>query len=278
MPDKANTASYVLSISLFSLAAALVYFTVELTRVANQIPAILGSVEHTSEKIEPVVREVSAIRELVPPIISEVTELRKQIPLILEEVKQTRALVPPVLEEVKQTRQLMPAILKEVKQTRKLIPSILQEVEKTREALPPMLVKADKIVSDARQLGQKTSEGAVTGVITGIIKAPFKLVGGLGKSIFGSLDIEAQGLTKEDRDMSLNTANELVTSGKVGETRSWSNPDSGNKGSVTLKEEKVIDDRKCRVLSFAINTDSAKGIKKDVTVCLNDEAEWETLE
>ena len=46
-----NVASYLLALSVFSLAGALVYFTVEVTRISRQIPEILVSVEKTSKSI-----------------------------------------------------------------------------------------------------------------------------------------------------------------------------------------------------------------------------------
>lgn len=292
MNDRRNIATYLLSISLFCLAGALVYFTIELTRIANQIPTILASIEQTSERIGPVITEVNKIRELIPPIVNEISEIRKQIPNILEEVKQTRALVPTVLEEVKQARILIPSILEEVKQarvlvpsildevkqTRESIPSILNEVKETREAIPPMMARADRIVTDAREVGKKASEGAVTGVIAGIIKAPFNIVGGLGKSMFGSLNLEAEGLNDKDRELSVNAANEILSAGKVGESRTWSNPDSGNKGTVTLKDTKIIHKRECRVMHIVVRVAGEEPINKDITACLNDESVWEALE
>jgi len=62
MSDIRNLATYVLAISFFSLAAALVYFTVVLARVANQLPVIFSSVEQTSKTIEPVIKEIGEIR------------------------------------------------------------------------------------------------------------------------------------------------------------------------------------------------------------------------
>lgn len=250
MNDKRNLATYVFSASIFCLAAALVYFTLEINRIRSQLPAILDKVETTSENIKPIVTEVIKARDLVPPLTNEITELRKQIPSILQEVKQTRELIPPILKEVKQTRELVPPILKEVK--------------KTREAIPPMLVKAENIVKQARFISKETSEGAVTGVFTGIIKAPFKLIGGM----FGSVNLKVDGMKAKDQQLAIKAVTDALSVDKIGEPYSWSNPDSGNNGVITITEKKVIDERDCRLITALTTVADNEAVKKDVTVCL----------
>jgi len=264
MTDKRTIATYVLSTSLFCLAGAIFYFTFELAQIARQIPDILTSVEKTSEKIEPVVKETNKIRELISPVVTEVSEIRKQIPDILEEVRQTRKLVPHVLEEVKHTRAL--------------VPPLLEEVKKTREAIPAMLSKADKIVTDAKKIGQKTSEGAVTGVITGIFKAPFKLVGGIGKTIFGTADPEKHGITEKDQEILNTKALDLLVNGKVGDTREWSNPESGNIGTFTLKEIKSIDGKECKTIQNIVRKNNKAIINQEFTACRINDTEWERFD
>ena len=254
MSDKRNIATYTLAVSLFSLAAAFVYFTIGLTRLANQAPAILDGIEETSQQIEPVLK-------LIPPIVTEVTEIRKQIPKILNEVEQVRILVPPILEEVKLTREA--------------VPPILVEVKKTREAIPTMLTRADNLVNNAGNIGKKSSEGAVSGVITGILKAPFKLIGGAGKSLSGR---HANKMTEKDRQLSEATALRLLSSEEIGKTERWSNPDSKNNGVITLKEIKTISNHQCKVVNYTINIKNSKPIKENVTVCLSDDNKWELLE
>ena len=260
MSDKRNIATYTLAVSLFCLAAAFVYFTIGLTRLANQAPAILHGIEKTSKQIEPVLAEFYKVRELIPPIVTEVTEIRKQIPKILDEVKQVRTLVPPILEEVKLTREA--------------IPPILAEVKNTREAIPPMLTKAEDLVSNAGNIVKKSSEGAVSGVLTGIIKAPFNLIGGAGKSL---LKTQSNKITDKDRKLIEEIALRVLSSANVGETQSWSNPDSGNKGVITLEENKTIDKRQCSVLTLSINIKNSKPVKENITACLSNENKWELI-
>ena len=99
--DKARlVASYLFSLSLFSLACSVVYFTYEVVIISKQIPEILLRVDTTSEKLEPIIDDVGNIIDLVPPILKEVEEIRKSIPPILKEVEQTRKMIPHFLSEV----------------------------------------------------------------------------------------------------------------------------------------------------------------------------------
>lgn len=273
MNDKRNLATYIFSASIFCLAGALIYFTYVISQVGSQLPVILSGIEKASVNAKPVIEEIYKIRDLISPVTSEITELRKQIPPVLEEVKQTRELVPPLLVEIKKTRELTPFILEEVKKTREAIPAILEEVKLTRELVPKMLVKGEKIVKEARLIGKETSEGAVTGIFSGIVKAPFKLIGGM----FGSFNLDVDGITKKDTELALKAATAALTSEKIGEPYSWSNPDSGNNGVITAKEKKVINNRDCRLLTFATTVIDNKPVKGNITACLNEDGEWEEV-
>jgi archaellum component FlaC len=301
-----STATYVLALSLFCLAGALIYFSLKVSEVTQSLPTILDSVEQASAKIEPVLEEVNEIRVLIPPILEEVKQTRLLVPPILEEVRKTREIIPPILEEVEQTRKQVPAILEEVaatrKQipaiikatdktsdsvvtasqeiaaTRKIIPDILDQVEKTREAIPPMLDKADQIVAEAKQAGKEASEGAVAGVFTGIIKAPIKMVGDFSKSVLGSMGKGVKGFSDDDREMITKLGNELLASGVKGDSRSWINPKNDNENTVSIVEEKTIKSRECKVLRVETSAGDKMLINKDMTACPVGESEWEVIE
>lgn len=292
MPATKNTATYVLALSLFSLAGALIYFSIKVSDVTQTLPAILEGVEQTSAKVEPVLAEVSGIRDMVPPILEEVRKTRESIPPILEEIKQVRKQVPPILEEVAATRKQIPAIIKstdkasdavnnaaiEITATRKVLPDVLDQVEKTREAIPPMLDKADRIVANAGNIGKEASEDAVTGVLTGIIKAPFKLVGDIGKAIISPLDKKIEGVSDDDKEMIARLSEQLLASGTAGKSRSWSNPKNGNENTVSLSEADSIDDQDCRMLHISITSSGKNVFENAHKVCENDEDEWELAE
>lgn len=283
-------ASYLLSLSLFAVAAALVYFTVEITTVSKQIPDILLSINNTSEKIEPVVNEVGNIVELVPPILKEIEATRKLIPPILKEVEQTRLQIPLVLKEAEAVRGELPAVLasadrasaavvtisNEVAATRPLIPDVLAEVETTRESIPPMMETADKLIEKARVAGREASQGAVTGLFKGIITAPFVLVGDVGRRIAGVSEEDAKKYSKEDFDLIETASLDLLNNGKRKDVRKWNNPDSGNHGVVTLSLIYTDDSgNECRTLkltSFSADGDSSKVAR---SLCKNDDDKWD---
>lgn len=300
-----NSATYLLAVSLFSLAGAIIYFTWEVAQVREQIPEILASVEQTSNEIEPVVDEIAAIRDLIPPILNEVAETRKlvspileevrltreQIPSILQETGKIREQIPPILKEVEKTRKQIPSILKEVKAVRKELPAVLKstdkasdaivlaarEVEKTREAIPPMLDRADQVIAGARVAGQEASKGAVTGVITGIFTAPFAIVGNIGKSVVGLSDKEARDYGEKDLELLKQAGQEALISGKVGTSKEWENPESGFSGKMTLISIDTSGERECRVIHLQSWKRGKLKNDKQIKLCLNEDQQWEEV-
>lgn len=302
-------ASYLLSLSLFALAGSIVYFTYEVAMVSKQIPDILLRIDSTSEKVEPILGDVGEIIDLVPPILKEIEEVRKLVPPILKEVEQTRKMIPPILSEVEQTRNQIPAVLKEseairgelpavlasadkasaavadvskqVEATRPLIPEVLKEVETTREAIPPMMDKADVLIEKARVAGQEASEGAVTGLFTGIIRAPFALMEGAGNSFANLTEEEAKAFDEKDFSLVKQASLLLVNSGATGEQRKWANDKSGNHGTVKLISiytKGEYSDIDCRTLHITLYT-KGKLIKEgDRSFCKNDKGEWDLVE
>ena len=67
--DKRSGATYVLALSIFCLSGAIVYFIIELSRVTQQIPVVLNSIEVTSQKTQLMVEKISQIRGEIPSIL-----------------------------------------------------------------------------------------------------------------------------------------------------------------------------------------------------------------
>lgn len=296
-------ALYVSAAASTLLAAALIYFTISLLNITQQIPDILKTIEATSEKIDPVVDEVAAVTEIIPSILEEVAQTREllkpaiveyartnaQIPLILEEVKATRETLPGTLKtvdhvsesvrimstEIKRTRAWMPKTLKEVEATRKSIPPILAEVKATRELLPPMMDRADQLVANARIAGKEASQGAVTGIFSGILMAPFSFVGDVGHALVG--EDEDERLVEKDFDLVELAARELLNSGTLNETRPWNNDESGNFGSVKLTSigEDAEEDEECRELTIIVRNESEVIKNNTINLCREIDGKWE---
>lgn len=295
---------YLSAFSMLALAGALVYFTVELIGVSRQIPEILLTVEKVSEKIEPVMDEVGEIRELVTPILDEVAETRKlikpaideyaktnaQIPRFLDEYAKTNAQIPDILNQLEATRVMLPDVMKtvdgaslavitiskEVEATRPLVPKVLIEIEKTRDSIPPMMDRADELIAKARDAGKEASRGAVTGVFSGILMAPFVFVGDVGKRLVGVSEEEAKDLSEEDFSMIEATTSEILENAEVGDIKTWENKKSGSSGSIKLLDiTSNFYDHECREFYMNLYNKGKLLKKQNITLCQNDDGEWD---
>jgi hypothetical protein len=298
MADSAKTgaqlfASIVMSLAMFSLAGALIYFAYQVSLVSTQVPEILASVNQTSDRIEPVVSEVHEIRLLVPDILHEVEQTRELVPPLLKEVELTRQQIPPILKEVESIRKEIPSLLasadkasdavvvvsKEIEATRPLVPQVLKEVETTRESIPPMLDRADSMIDKARVAGKEASTGAVTGFFKGIITAPFVLVGDAGRKITGVSEEEAKQFTSKDFDLVETASLQLLNDGHVGDIREINNPESGYHAKIKLLSDYTkgddVDVYQCRTLQIQSDKEglNVKTVKK--SVCQNNQGKWD---
>ncbi len=299
-------ASYLFSLSLFALAGSVVYFTYEVAIISKHIPEILQRVDTTSEKLEPVIDDVGHIIVLVPPILKEVEEIRKLIPPILKEVEQTRKMIPPILTEVEQTRKQIPAVLKEsaairgelpavlasadkaskavagvakqVEATRPLIPEVLKEVETTRESIPGMMDRADGLIEKARVAGKEASQGAVTGIFSGILMAPFSLMADMGSSVAGLTEEEAKDFQEKDFELIKQATIFLLNNGSKGEERKWSNTESNNNGVLKLTELYTAGEYSeldCRTLMYKLYKKGDLAKEGSRSFCKNEEGKWD---
>jgi hypothetical protein len=300
---KREAATYVLAASIFSLAAALAYVAYQASLISAQVPSILSSVEQTSEKVDPIVTEIGRIRQQIPLILDEVEAVRQLVPPILEEVAQTRETIPPILNELAATRQTIPPILKEAEQLRNelpevlksvnnvtwatvqatkqmesyrpLVPEAIKEIELTREAIDPTLDRLDSMIERARVAGREASEGAVTGVFTGILTAPFRIVGGIGTSISGLTQDEAKHFNETELAEYRKTAGELLRDGKEGDSSEWQSSMSNARGKFTIKKIYTKDGRKCEVIKTEAWKNNKRVVNKTFDLCLNGKNEWE---
>ena len=285
-------ASYLLALSLFALATSIAYFTYEMAMVSKQIPDILMRIDNTTEKVEPVIADVGEIIDLVPGILKEVEEIRKIIPPILSEVEQTRKQIPAVLKESGAIRGELPAVLAsadkasaavadvsiQLEATRPLIPEVLKEIETTRESIPPMMDRADELIEKARVAGKEASQGAVTGLFSGIIKAPFELVGDAGRGISGLTKQEAKQYTDKDFQLNQTASLVLLNNASLGDEQEWENTESGNHGIVHLKDiyskgEYAETDCRTLVTKFYKQDKLFKEVPR--SFCKNEHGKWD---
>jgi len=275
-------ASYLTSASMFALAGAIVYFTVEMVQITRQIPDILLTVENTSKEIGPIVSEIAAIQKQIPIIIKETEETRKLAKLAIAEYTKTNQQLPRILDEIEATRKALPdalktadnasnaviVISKEIEAGRLFMPQVLSEVKKTRESIPPLMDRADLLIASAREAGQEASSGAVSGLFTGILMAPFTFVGSVSETLIGDDDVSDKLSDKDNEDIEKATG-ELLASGSVGDVNAWSNKDSGNSGLIKLIDVTDADDGddECREIQIVIKHKGDEIQNKKTTLC-----------
>jgi surface antigen len=82
-------------------------------------------------------------------------------------------------------------------------------------------------------------------------------------------------LTDEDMALAQNAAREGMAGQPEGTKLEWSNPESGNSGTVTLLQRYEVDQRECRKLEHGlkIKGESDRRIYI-VTICLQPDGSW----
>jgi len=134
--------------------------------------------------------------------------------------------------------------------------------------------------------GRSETIGTVLGGIVGAV-AGSKVGGGTGRGIttvlgatLGAMwgqDI-AKGMSDTDKIFSERTTNDTLEYGKPGEQATWSNPDSGNSGTVTADEPYTNDDGQgCRQFETTVNVE---GDARTVTgtACRNADGAWQIVD
>lgn len=267
-------ATYVLSLALFSLAGALVYFTVAVSTVSKELPGIMKSISHVSDKVESVIKEFDELRDLIPPILHEVEQIRKQIPPILKETAAIREQVPPVVESMNKASAAVEMAAKEVEASRLVVTDLTMQIETTTKAIPPMLDHAEQIVNKAEGIGKKAGKGVVTGAVTGVVTSPFAVMGNIGRSLTGNNAQVAGKYNDTDYKLIEKTVLKLSHSRDIGTSMDWNNPDSSNHGTVTLKAVDDSGSRECRTLTVKTMTGGKVLGKNDITTCRQDGGKW----
>lgn len=261
-----------MSVSLLAMAAAIAYFSYTLFLTQQNIPAILALTEQTTKTVSPALEQVEPIRKMIPQILEEVAALRKQVPPLLEEVAATREALPAMLDTTSKT------VHEATTSINKLEPHIsptLTEVRKTRQALPGLMDRAEEIVASAGKAGQEASKGAVFGIVGGVLAAPFKLIGGVGKGLAHAIGIDKkEGFTEQDEKLASKATDSVIRSGEEGKEVSWENPESKNRGTVRLLSQKQRDEQSCYLLRQEVVLASGKKHKADVEFCQNPDGSW----
>lgn len=262
---------YLLAVGLILLAGSIIYFSYSVIYTVNRIPQIITQIESTSESINRATDGIDRIADHIPVIVEQVDKVQQRIPLILNEVEASRRLVPGILEEVEQVRLQIPSIINEMQAIRQDLPAVLEEAKAIRQMVPTTLDRADKLVGEVKNAGRKASEGAVTGVFTGIIKAPFSWMGNIGKSLFPKTNISADDQNK------IKDAIEKALNAEVASTHRWNNTDTGTSGEVQVLAEELKEDSICRKLRVLFSRRSKQIGNREINLCRTETGGWQLI-
>ena len=250
-----------LSFSLVCLALSIAYVAYEIGKTSTQLPHLLDQVGKTGEKLSPIMNEIFEIRQTIPPILDQVEATRNEIPAILSSVDKVSEAVNTISEEVGEVRVL--------------IPDILAELRKTREAIPGMLEQADQLAGKAQQVAKETGKGAASGAVKGIVVSPFSIVGDVSKSVASHLGLkDAKGFTDEDFELIRANVLAILESKDIGSALKWENPESRNKGTVTLIRQLERDGRICKEIRVKIWVKRKKKHDVLLEMCPQDDGTW----
>jgi uncharacterized coiled-coil DUF342 family protein len=229
--------------------------TAEAGRIREQIPPVLEEVEATRKMIlaiaPPDPERKKKPKASMPEILAEVRQVRETVPKILAESRAIREDAPKVIASLDKASDAVQAASKEMRETRPLVPGILEEVKTTREALPDLLDQAEAITQNARQVGEEAGQGAVGGMITGVLTSPLRLMESMGSTFTGWIwPDELKALTEEDKRLLAQKSAEIVDKDKIGTLRTWKNAKSGNHGTIKLLAKADENGKECRLLEF----------------------------
>lgn len=167
----------------------------------------------------------------------------------------------------------LPGILDEVATIRtETIPPIIDQIGAIHEDMPGYFDRADRLVAEARVAGQQASEGAVTGLFTGIINAPMSLVSGIGNAL--GRQIEA---TDEDRKLALRAVEIVLQSDKKGTSETFENPKTEFTGTITLRSVRKIKGTVHKTLRLVTHKKGKKLAEVDVEVAVSVDGTWELI-
>ena len=279
-------------ITIALLATSIFYFAYQVSRFIDVLPLVNNSVNNINEHVPLIVKEASLIRNQIPVILNEVKQIRElankyhsEIPEVLLATNQVSASVNNVVEL---SENHMPNILKLandlVVQTNKTtqtienivpqIPEVLARVDEVNANLPlvmsqseNLMGRAEVLVKEASLIGEKTSEGAVSGVFTGILKSPKVLLEGISSPFRGKNNTN---LTDSDKLVIATVLEKVWTNATLNKPFPWLNNKTGNKGTITLKNNVKSSAKTCYLAEFTTTLNKGnKSSTNQAHICQN---------
>jgi hypothetical protein len=256
------------------LAIAIAYLAYGLISIVSVVPEVINFLNKNNYQLSPAIKEVSEIRKIIPGILAEIQDIKKLVPVMTHEMAKISDQIPRALETVNSIAPILSNTTLEITQLRKTtIPLILQETKKIRASMPTYINGTQKIVKDVQVAineASKISENVGTGVISGLVKSPFKLFSSMVSSVSGLF--EDDKLT--DKDLSIMTAAGalVIESKELNFSKKWENKESKRFGEIKLAAIDLVS--KCNRLEIIIHTKNKKSSIYNYKFCKDVNNEW----
>ena len=298
--DKMNR---LLSAAIFCLAIAISYFALQLSKIHREFALLERTLQTVDSQLPSILKESAEIRSQVADTTQVVDSINQKVPDLLLQVKETTAVlaayeaqlpniiaqlelanenigvVTPTLPDMIESSNQMSTAISEtnesVKRLTPLIPQVLDEIAATRQALPGLLDRADNLVASAKDVGSQTTQGAVSGIFTGLLKAPVTILGTLASPFVQIFDEQITESLTKDEYSHINQAIETAWQSSDNNLPVYWTSARGNKGSVSITERRA---NNCFTATIAIEVNVKKQTKADTKhlhMCRIDEGEFE---
>lgn len=260
MKNSHSVSSYVLSLSYFALAGALVYFAYVLSAVVAEIPKVVD--------------ELSSVLIESKSIVQGIEKIQKSIPAILDESARIRAEISPYAGILTNGVSTIDKALVEIDKSRSALNSFTEELGKTRKEIPTLLKSADNLVSHAKEVGEDMSQGAAIGAVKGILESPFAIVDDLAKKLYDLKPEDADKKSNGDFTIIEQAALTACHSNHTGTVVEWYNPKTTHHGTVTLKAIQDDEYQECRIIAIKSGAKESWTIDKQLTFCRKAGGPW----
>lgn len=256
------------------LAVAIAYLAYGLQSIASVVPELISFLDKNNYQLSPAIKEVSEIRKIIPEVLVEIQDIKKLVPVMAREMAKISDQIPRALETVNSIAPIISKTTIEITQLRKTtIPLILQESKKIRASMPTYINGTQKIVKDVQTAvneASKISENLGTGVISGLVKSPFKLFSSMVSSVSGLF----QDDKLSDKDLSVMTESGAVVleSKELKFSKKWENKESKRFGEIKLVSIDLV--TKCNRLEIIIHNKNKKSSIYNYKFCRDVNNEW----
>jgi hypothetical protein len=266
--------SIIQSGSITLLAIAIAYLAYGLISIASVVPEVINFLNKNNYQLSPVIKEVSEIRKIIPGILAEIRDIKKLVPVMTLEMAKISDQIPQALKTVNSIAPILSNTTIEITQLRKTtIPLILQESKKIRASMPTYINGTQKIVKDVQVAineASRISENVGTGVISGLVKSPFKLFSSMVSSVSGLF--EDDKLSGKDLSIMTEAGAIVIESKELNFSKEWENKESKRFGEIKLVSIDLVS--KCNRLEIIIHTKNKKSSMYNYKFCRDVNNQW----